>query len=49
MAAGILSGRVAAWPLVDAAPLANAAGALATPAVVATEGLNDPDETLALA
>ena len=48
-AAGILYGRLAGWPLVDAARLANAAGALATTAVGATEGLLDLDETLAFA
>ena len=48
-AAGILYGRLAGWPLVDAARLANAAGALATTAVGATEGLLDLGETLAFA
>jgi sugar/nucleoside kinase (ribokinase family) len=48
-AAGIIYGRLAGWPLVDAARLANAAGALATTAIGATEGLLDLDETLALA
>jgi sugar/nucleoside kinase (ribokinase family) len=47
--AGILYGRLAGWPLVDAARLANAAGALATTAVGATEGLLDLDGTLAFA
>jgi sugar/nucleoside kinase (ribokinase family) len=48
-AAGVLYGRLVGWPLVDAARLANAAGALATTAVGATEGLLDLDETLAFA
>ena len=48
-AAGILYGRLAGWPLVDAARLANAAGALATTAVGATEGLRGLDGTLAFA
>ena len=48
-AAGVLYGRLAGWPLADAARLANAAGALATTAVGATEGLHDLDGTLALA
>jgi sugar/nucleoside kinase (ribokinase family) len=48
-AAGVIYGRLAGWPLVDAARLANAAGALATTAVGATEGLLDLEETLAFA
>ena len=48
-AAGVIYGRLAGWPLVDAARLANAAGALATTAVGATEGLLDLDEMLAFA
>ena len=48
-AGGVIYGRLAGWPLVDAARLANAAGALATTAVGATEGLLDLDETLAFA
>ena len=48
-AAGVIYGRLAGWPLVDAARLANAAGALATTAVGATEGLLDLDVTLAFA
>ena len=48
-AAGALYGRLAGWPLVDAARFGNAAGALATTAVGATEGLLGFDETLALA
>jgi sugar/nucleoside kinase (ribokinase family) len=48
-AAGILCGRLAGWPLPDAARLGNAAGALATTAVGATEGLLDLDQTLAFA
>jgi sugar/nucleoside kinase (ribokinase family) len=47
--AGVLYGRLAGWPLVDAARLGNAAGALATTAVGATEGLLDLDGTLAFA
>jgi sugar/nucleoside kinase (ribokinase family) len=45
-AAGIIYGKLAGWPLVDAARFANAAGALATTAVGATEGLLDLDDTL---
>lgn len=48
-AAGVIYGRLIGWPLVDAARLANAAGALATTAVGATEGLLGLDETLAFA
>ncbi len=48
-AAGILCGKLAGRPLVDAARLANAAGALATTALGATEGLLSLDETLAFA
>jgi len=48
-AAGILYGRLAGWPLADAARLANAAGALATTALGATEGLLGLGETLAFA
>ncbi len=48
-AAGILYGLLAGLPLADAARVANAAGALATTAVGATEGLSGLDETLALA
>ena len=48
-AGGVIYGRLAGWPLVDAARLANAAGALATTAVGATEGLLDLDQTMALA
>ena len=48
-AAGIIYGRLAGWPLADAARLANATGALATTAVGATEGLLDLDETRAFA
>ena len=48
-AAGVIYGRLVGWPLVDAARLANAAGALATTAVGATEGLLGLDETLAFA
>ena len=48
-AAGVIFGRLAGWPLVDAARLANAAGGLATTAMGATEGLLGLDETMALA
>ncbi len=47
--AGLLYGRLHGWPLLQAARLANACGALATTAVGATEGLRDLDEALALA
>lgn len=47
--AGLLYGKLAGWPLPDAARLANACGALATTAVGATEGLRGLEETLALA
>ncbi len=47
--AGVLYGRLAGWPLDHAARLANAAGALATTAVGATEGLLNLDGTLAFA
>ena len=48
-AAGFLYGRLAGWPLERSAALANAAGALATTAVGAVEGIASLDETLALA
>jgi sugar/nucleoside kinase (ribokinase family) len=48
-AAGLLYGRLAGWPLERSARLANAAGALATTAAGATEGLHGLDEALALA
>jgi sugar/nucleoside kinase (ribokinase family) len=48
-AAGMLYGRLAGWPLGDAALFANAAGALATTAVGATEGVLGLDETLVFA
>jgi sugar/nucleoside kinase (ribokinase family) len=48
-AAGLLYGRLAGWPLERAARLANAAGALATTAVGAAEGVRELDETLAVA
>jgi sugar/nucleoside kinase (ribokinase family) len=48
-AAGLLYGRLSGWPLERAARLANAAGALATTAVGAAEGVRELDETLALA
>lgn len=47
--AGLLYGRLAGWPLERAARLANAAGALATTAVGAAEGVRGLDETLVLA
>jgi sugar/nucleoside kinase (ribokinase family) len=47
--AGLLYGKLAGWPLDVAARLANAAGALATTAVGATEGVKGLDETIALA
>jgi sugar/nucleoside kinase (ribokinase family) len=47
--AGLLYGVLAGWPLEQAAALATAAGALATTAVGAVEGLRGLDETLALA
>lgn len=48
-ATGLLYGKLQGWPLRDAARLANAAGALATTAVGATEGLRGLEETLAAA
>ena len=48
-AAGLLYGRLAGWPLERAARLANAAGALATTAVGAVEGVRSLDGALALA
>jgi sugar/nucleoside kinase (ribokinase family) len=48
-AAGLIYGRLADWPLERAARLANAAGALATTAVGATEGVRGLEETMALA
>jgi sugar/nucleoside kinase (ribokinase family) len=48
-AAGLLFGRLAGWPLERAAAFANAAGALATTAVGAVEGVRGLEETLALA
>jgi sugar/nucleoside kinase (ribokinase family) len=47
--AGLLYGILAGWPLERAARLANAAGALATTAVGASEGLRGLEETLAAA
>lgn len=47
--AGLLYGKLAGWPLERAARLANAAGALATTAVGAVEGVRGLEETLALA
>lgn len=48
-AAGFLFGRLASWPLERCARLANAAGALATTAVGAYEGVGDLPQTLQLA
>lgn len=48
-AAGLLYGKLAGWPLERAARLGNAAGALATTEIGATEGLRGLEETLALA
>jgi sugar/nucleoside kinase (ribokinase family) len=48
-AAGFLFGKLARWPLERCARLANAAGALATTAVGAYEGVGDLPETLRLA
>jgi sugar/nucleoside kinase (ribokinase family) len=48
-AAGFLYGSLAGWPLERAASFANAAGALATTAVGAVEGITGLEETLALA
>jgi len=48
-AAGFLYGRLAGWPLERCARFANAAGALATTAVGAYEGVGTLDETLRLA
>lgn len=48
-AAALLYARLAGWPLERAARFANAAGALATTAVGATEGVGGLEETLALA
>jgi sugar/nucleoside kinase (ribokinase family) len=47
-AAGFLYGRLAGWPLERCARFANAAGALATTAVGAFEGVGDLDATLQL-
>ena len=47
--AGLLCGVLAGWPLERAARLANAAGALATTAVGAVEGVRSLEETLAFA
>jgi sugar/nucleoside kinase (ribokinase family) len=48
-AAGMLYARLAGWPLERAARFANAAGALATTAVGAFEGVGDLAATLDLA
>ena len=47
--AGLLYGALAGWPLDRSARLANAAGACATTAVGAIEGLRGLEETMALA
>ena len=47
-AAGFLYGYLAGWPLERSAALANAAGALATTAVGAVEGVGSLEEALAL-
>ena len=47
--AGFLYGRLAGWPPEPCARFANAAGALATTAVGAFEGVADLTRTLALA
>jgi sugar/nucleoside kinase (ribokinase family) len=48
-AAGLLHGKLAGWSFERAARFANAAGALATTAVGAVEGVRSLEETLALA
>jgi sugar/nucleoside kinase (ribokinase family) len=48
-AAGLIYGKLAGWPLERAVQFANAAGALATTAVGASEGVRSVEETLALA
>jgi sugar/nucleoside kinase (ribokinase family) len=48
-AAGFLYGSLAGWPLEKTAAFANAAGALATTAVGATEGVVGLEDALALA
>jgi sugar/nucleoside kinase (ribokinase family) len=48
-AAGLIYGKLAGWSFKDAVTLANAAGALATTAVGASEGVLGLDETLAFA
>ncbi len=48
-AAGLLYGLLAEWPLARAARLANAAGALATTAVGASEGVGGLEETMRFA
>ena len=48
-AAGVINGRLAGWELERAVRFGNAAGALATTAVGAFEGVGGPAETLALA
>jgi sugar/nucleoside kinase (ribokinase family) len=47
--AGLLFGLLQEWPLERAARIANAAGALATTSIGASEGVHDLNETLALA
>ena len=48
-AAGLLYGKLAGWAFEDSVRFANAAGALATTAVGAFEGVRGLDETLACA
>ena len=48
-AAGLLYGKLAGWPLEQAARLANAAGALATTEIGAAEGVRGLQETLSIA
>jgi sugar/nucleoside kinase (ribokinase family) len=48
-AAGFLYGHLAGWPVERSASLANGAGALATTAVGAVEGVRGLEETLAMA
>jgi sugar/nucleoside kinase (ribokinase family) len=47
--AGFLYGRLAGWPTERCARFANAAGALATTAIGAFEGVGDLQQTLELA
>jgi sugar/nucleoside kinase (ribokinase family) len=48
-AAGLIHGLLSGWPLEESARLGCAAGALATTAVGASEGVPGSDEVLALA